>query len=71
MIGTGIAGKAGAGVRDVGDLREQKIWVMRHGEREDEVNDAWAAESERPYDPPLTSKGRGQVRLVADQRRLL
>ena len=55
---------AGSGVRDVDDVREQKIWVMRHGEREDEVNPAWEAESQRPYDPPLTSKGRGQVRVI-------
>jgi len=38
----------------------QSMWVMRHGEREDEVNNKWELTSDRPYDPPLTSKGRSQ-----------
>jgi len=39
----------------------QSMWVMRHGEREDEVNEEWEATSDRPYDPPLTTKGRSQA----------
>ena len=39
----------------------QKMWVMRHGERLDEVDDSWQATTDRPYDPPLTAKGRGQA----------
>jgi len=41
--------------------REQRMWVMRHGERADEVDDDWERTSDRPYDPPLTSKGRSQA----------
>ena len=39
----------------------QKMWVIRHGERLDEVDDSWQATTDRPYDPPLTAKGRGQA----------
>jgi broad specificity phosphatase PhoE len=40
---------------------EQKMWVMRHGEREDEVNENWERVSDRPFDPPLTGRGRAQA----------
>ncbi len=46
---------------DVG-ARQQLLWVMRHGHRQDEEDDAWIATTPRPWDPPLSSRGRQQVR---------
>jgi broad specificity phosphatase PhoE len=37
------------------------MWVMRHAERQDEVEEGWAAASERPFDPPLSPAGRTQA----------
>ena len=37
------------------------MWVMRHAERQDEVEEGWAAASERPFDPPLSRGGRTQA----------
>jgi hypothetical protein len=46
-------------MRAAGDVRT--MWVMRHGEKLDDVDDSWAAQAERPYDPPITDKGKAQV----------
>jgi hypothetical protein len=45
-------------LRDVGDRR---VWVMRHGHRQDEADPTWTVSSERPYDPPLSEEGRLQA----------
>eukprot|EP01061_Rhynchopus_euleeides_P039550 TRINITY_DN67860_c0_g1_i1.p1 TRINITY_DN67860_c0_g1~~TRINITY_DN67860_c0_g1_i1.p1 ORF type:complete len:270 (+),score=115.50 TRINITY_DN67860_c0_g1_i1:217-1026(+) len=44
----------------------QHVYVVRHGEREDDVNEEWTALSDRPYDPPLTATGRLQAAKRGD-----
>jgi broad specificity phosphatase PhoE len=34
------------------------VWIVRHGERRDTVDETWAASAARPHDPPLTELGR-------------
>ena len=42
-----------------------RMSVMRHGQREDEVNEDWySLNPKRPYDPPLTEKGKAQARAA-------
>lgn len=36
---------------------EQHVYVMRHAEREDDVNPMWAAGAERPCDTPISKAG--------------
>lgn len=43
------------------------LYLVRHGERRDDVDPAWAATAERPHDPPLTDEGRRQARLTGDR----
>jgi broad specificity phosphatase PhoE len=45
------------------------LWLVRHGERRDEVDPEWADNAERPHDPPLTARGRRQAEQVADRLR--
>ena len=45
--------------------QQQYVYVVRHGEREDDVNDKWTELSDRPYDPPLTATGRLQAQSRA------
>eukprot|EP01064_Diplonema_japonicum_P003414 TRINITY_DN12200_c0_g1_i1.p1 TRINITY_DN12200_c0_g1~~TRINITY_DN12200_c0_g1_i1.p1 ORF type:complete len:289 (+),score=52.79 TRINITY_DN12200_c0_g1_i1:41-868(+) len=45
--------------------KEQFVYTVRHGEREDAVDDNWVKLSDRPYDPPLTADGRQQAKEVA------
>ena len=35
----------------------QRIFVIRHGERLDNIDYEWVRRAERPYDPPLTEDG--------------
>ena len=37
------------------------MWVMRHAERQDEVEEGWAAAVDRPFDPPLSRRGRTEA----------
>lgn len=46
-------------------VRRQYLVVMRHGERIDEVDKAWGASSDRPFDPWLSPKGEEQAKDVA------
>eukprot|EP00271_Cylindrocystis_brebissonii_P008533 TRINITY_DN2290_c1_g1_i2.p1 TRINITY_DN2290_c1_g1~~TRINITY_DN2290_c1_g1_i2.p1 ORF type:complete len:510 (-),score=98.83 TRINITY_DN2290_c1_g1_i2:335-1864(-) len=39
-------------------VRMQTMIAMRHAERLDEVDQSWCATAQRPWDPPITSKGR-------------
>ncbi|WP_142859792.1 histidine phosphatase family protein [Salinigranum halophilum] len=43
------------------------LWLVRHGERRDEVDPNWAAEAERPHDPPLTDHGRWQAERLGER----
>jgi hypothetical protein len=45
---------------DLGTKRQYLV-VMRHGERLDEIDVSWRAQSKRPWDPPLSPKGEHQV----------
>jgi hypothetical protein len=38
------------------------VVVMRHGHRQDEQDPVWHRTAKRPWDPPLSVKGREQVR---------
>lgn len=50
----GLAGSA--------EFRDQRLYVMRHGHRQDEEDEVWHVSAGRPWDPPLSAKGREQVR---------
>ncbi|KAJ9463032.1 hypothetical protein DIPPA_25635 [Diplonema papillatum] len=57
-------------VRDAPIVRGNEaewVYVVRHGEREDEINPEWIELSDRRYDPPLTSQGRIDARRVASE----
>lgn len=41
------------------------ILVMRHGHRQDEADPTWTRVAARPWDPPLSDKGRMQARDAA------
>lgn len=43
----------------------QRIWLVRHGNREDFGNPNWVHTSERPHDPALSPDGERQAREVA------
>ena len=45
----------------------QRIFIIRHGERLDNVDYGWVMKAERPYDPPLTEDGTREA-LVAGER---
>ena len=36
---------------------KQRLFIIRHGERLDNVDYSWESTAERPYDPPLTAQG--------------
>lgn len=40
---------------------EAKVIVMRHGHRQDEEDPYWHQSAKRPWDPPLSARGRAQV----------
>ncbi len=42
----------------------QRVWIVRHGNREDFQNPGWARTAQRPYDPALSSDGETQAREV-------
>lgn len=39
----------------------QRIWIVRHGNREDFQNPGWARSAERPFDPALSPDGEIQA----------
>jgi broad specificity phosphatase PhoE len=41
---------------------------MRHGHRQDEADPVWHRSARRPWDPPLSAKGRAQAREAAGDR---
>lgn len=45
------------------------LWLVRHAERRDEVDRAWAERADRPHDPPLTDRGRRQAERAGDRLR--
>jgi len=49
---------------DVQPINQQSIWIIRHGERIDDVDADWVDTAEFIYDPPLTERGHKQARLT-------
>ncbi|GLI68835.1 hypothetical protein VaNZ11_013378 [Volvox africanus] len=49
------------------EVLEQNVYCMRHGHRQDEEEDVWHISAARPWDPPLSAKGRQQAREAATQ----
>ena len=45
-----------------------RVIVMRHGHRQDEADPVWHRSARRPWDPPLSAKGRAQAREAAGDR---
>lgn len=41
---------------------QQCVYVMRHGHRQDEEDELWSLQSQHPWNPPLSAKGRLQAR---------
>jgi broad specificity phosphatase PhoE len=50
---------------DASGERPQLLVIMRHGHRQDEQDQSWTKTAERPWDPPLSTKGRSQAKEVA------
>ena len=50
------------------DPRVQRLFVMRHGERLDSMNPSWRRTADRPYDTPITEKGKLEAYRVAQDR---
>ena len=46
--------------------QKQSLFIIRHGERLDNVDFRWLRSAARPYDPPLTEKGKEQAKAVAE-----
>ena len=46
------------------NIVSQRIWIVRHGNREDFQNPGWARTAERPYDPALSADGETQAQEV-------
>ena len=47
---------------------EQRIFVMRHGERQDTRDPSWKKTAERPYDTPITSRGKLEAFRLSERR---
>ena len=43
--------------------QKQSLFIIRHGER---LDFRWLRSAARPYDPPLTEKGKEQAKAVAE-----
>jgi broad specificity phosphatase PhoE len=48
-------------------VKTRRIFLARHGNREDLVNPAWEATAEEPYDPPLSADGEEQARRLGQR----
>jgi bisphosphoglycerate-dependent phosphoglycerate mutase len=47
----------------------QHLFVMRHGERLDDADPSWVPRTDRPWDPPLTERGKQQAWEVGKRLR--
>lgn len=47
----------------------QHLFVMRHGERLDDADPSWVPKTDRPWDPPLTERGKQQAWEVGKRLR--
>ena len=66
---SGAGGGKGCGCHSImAEVQQvQRIFIIRHGERLDNVDYEWVMKAERPYDPPLTEDGTREA-LVAGER---
>ncbi|EME28307.1 phosphoglycerate mutase family protein, putative [Galdieria sulphuraria] len=48
-------------------MKGRKLWLVRHGERMDHVDEIWKQKAKNPYDPPLTERGRKQAWELAGE----
>ena len=48
-------------------MRQQTLWLTRHGNRLDFVDAGWYLTAKRPYDPPLSAEGRSQAKALAQR----
>jgi len=51
--------------------RATYLWIVRHGERIDDVDHQWVETTARPFDPPLTKKGEEQALKTGQQLKKL
>lgn len=49
-------------------MSEQRVFVMRHGERLDTREPRWKKTAARPYDTPLSPRGHTETHRLAKQR---
>lgn len=47
----------------------RRIFLARHGNRQDFVDKAWRLSAQEPYDPPLSADGVGQARRLGERLR--
>ncbi|MDH4316222.1 MAG: histidine phosphatase family protein [Gammaproteobacteria bacterium] len=47
------------------EVDSRVVWVVRHADRLDFADPAWAASATHPYDPPLSPMGTRQARALA------
>ena len=59
---------AASGVEGSDGAEFQRVFVMRHGEREDSRNPLWKKTASRPYDTPITSRGATEARRLTGER---
>ena len=47
--------------------RRQRLFVVRHGERLDNVDYSWLDTADRPYDPPITEEGVTEAKSAGER----
>jgi broad specificity phosphatase PhoE len=48
---------------------EQHVFIMRHAEREDDIDAGWARTAERPFDTPISAAGKTEARAAGERLR--
>lgn len=54
--------------REMDGSQEQRVFIMRHGDRQDSVNRDWWRTAKRPYDTPLSNRGHEEAPKLIRQR---
>lgn len=49
-------------------FKQQRVFIMRHGDRLDGLDRKWKLTADRPYDTPLTSHGLSEARELTKRR---
>ena len=50
-----------------GQRTRQRLFIVRHGERLDNVDYSWVDTAERPYDPPITQTGVAEAKSAGER----